>query len=81
MESKVQQEYKALIKLGIPENMAYLIASHKYGQNTEEVNILIQDVKEQQVEIQNCLKEFKPFEKVDNLNLTIDNVENKDKTV
>lgn len=77
----MQQEYKALIKLGIPDNMAYLIASHKYGQNKEEVEILINDVKEQQLEIKECLKDFIPLEKALNLNLTIDNVENKDKTI
>lgn len=75
-KNKVQKEYEALIKIGIPENMAYLIANHKYGTNKEEVEIIINDIKEQQAEISDYLKEFKPFEqnieipKIENLNLS-----------
>lgn len=67
IERKADLEYKELCKIGVPENMAYLIACHKYAVNEEEVNDMIQDVKEQQKEIQESLKDFLPLK--DNLHL------------
>jgi pyruvate-formate lyase-activating enzyme len=57
MESKSELEFKQLVKIGVPENMAYLIVKHKYN-NKEEVDSLIADVKDQQLEIQNELQNF-----------------------
>lgn len=71
-KNKVQKEYEALIKIGIPDNMAYLIANHKYGANKEEVEIIINDIKEQQEEISQFVKEFKPLE----VNIEIPKIEN-----
>lgn len=67
IERKADLEYKQLCKIGIPENMAYLIACHKYGINEEEVNDMIQDVKEQQKEFQDAIKDF--IEVKDNIHL------------
>lgn len=91
MEKKADIEYKQLVKIGVPENMAYLIVSHKYKVNEDEVNSLINDVKEQQTEIQKMLSDFVPLEKnlemienekninlISNINI---NDKNKDKTI
>jgi hypothetical protein len=69
--SKFENEMKALIKIGVPENMAYLIASHKHGKNKDEVDFALNEVKEQQEELFNAIKDFKPLS--ENLNLNNNN--------
>jgi len=69
--SKFENEMKSLIKIGIPENMAYLIASHKYNKNKDEVESIVAEVRDQQAEIAESIKDFKPL--FENLNLNNNN--------
>lgn len=69
--SKFENEMKSLIKIGVPENMAYLIASHKFNKNKDEVDSIVGSIKEQQAEIAEFVKEFKPLS--ENLNLNNNN--------
>lgn len=62
MDRKAESELKQLIKIGVPENMAYLIVSHKYNKK-EEVENIIDDIKDEQNEIKNELKNFVQFSK------------------
>lgn len=57
LEKKADVEYKQLIKIGVPENMAYLIVSHKYNKK-EVVEESILDIKDEQLEIKNELEKF-----------------------
>ena len=70
-KSKFENEMKSLIKIGIPENMAYLIASHKYNKNKDEVESIVAEVRDQQAEIAESIKDFKPL--FENLNLNNNN--------
>ena len=70
--SKFENEMKALVKIGVPENMAYLIASHKHNKNKDEVDYTINEIKEQQAEIAEFIKDFKPL----NENLILNNLSN-----
>lgn len=70
-KSKFENEMKALIKIGVPENMAYLIASHKHGKNKDEVEFALNEIKEQFLEIAESMKDFKPL--CENLNLNNNN--------
>lgn len=73
--SKFENEMKSLIKIGVPENMAYLIASHKFNKNKDEIDSIVYGIKEQQVEIAESLKDFKPLS--ENLNLNNNNNDKK----
>jgi hypothetical protein len=77
MDRKFEQEKQALVKLGVPEELAFIIVSNKQGKNKEEVEFLINDIKEQQKEIQDFLKEFKPLN--ENLISNSNNIDVKDK--
>ena len=70
-KSKFENEMKSLIKIGVPENMAYLIASHKHGKNKDEVEFALNEIKEQFLEIAESMKDFKPLS--ENLNLNNNN--------
>jgi len=74
-KSKFENEMKALIKIGLPENMAYLIASHKHGKNKDEVEFALNEVREQFLEISESIKDFKPLSE----NLNLNNNNNNDK--
>ena len=76
MDRKFELEKQNLIKIGIPEELAYLIASHKLNKNTDEVEFIVNDIKEQQKEIQESLKEFKLFN--ENLISNTNNIDVKD---
>lgn len=85
-KGKFENEYKSLIKIGVPENMAYLIASHKHNKNKDEVDFTINEIKEQQEELYNSIKDFKPLSEslkplTENLNLNLNNlsINNNDK--
>jgi len=71
--SKFETEMKSLIKIGVPENMAYLIASHKFNKNKNEVDSIVNEVREQQAEIAEFVKQFKPLNENENLNLNNNN--------
>jgi hypothetical protein len=73
-KSKFENEMKTLVKIGIPEDMAYLIASHKHGKNKDEVENTLNEIKEQFLEIAESLKDFKPLS--ENLNLNNNNNNN-----
>ena len=50
MNKKIDNEYKQLIKLGIPENVARLLAVSKYKPDSEEALELLEDEKNFQKE-------------------------------
>ena len=58
MQRKAENEFKQLIKIGVPENMAHLIVTHKYKLNEEEVENSILDIKDEQLEIKKELDNF-----------------------
>lgn len=58
LEKKADVEYKQLIKIGVPENMAHLIVSHKYKLDEKIVEESISDIKNEQLEIKNELEKF-----------------------
>lgn len=85
MERKADLEYKQLVKIGVPENMAYLIVNHKYNLDKDAVDDIINDVKDQQLEIKTELENFLTLkenlelvEKEKNKNLISNDIINKD---
>lgn len=62
MNRKIEHEYSQLIKLGIPENVARLIAVSKYKPDSEEALELLEDEKNFQKEIKDFVGEFKKVE-------------------
>ena len=52
MNRKAENEYKQLVKLGVPDETARLIAVSKYNPGSEESKTLIEEEKELQCEIQ-----------------------------
>ena len=62
MNRKAENEYKQLIKLGIPEDTARLLAIAKHNPEPEEVKSLIAKQKDEQAEIQSFINDFKKVE-------------------
>ena len=62
MNRKTENEYKQLVKLGVPDETARLIAVSKYNPDSEESKALIEEEKELQCEIQRFISEFKQVE-------------------
>lgn len=62
MNRKAENEYKQLVKLGVPDETARLIAVSKYNPDSEESKALIEEEKELQCEIQRFISEFKKVE-------------------
>ena len=62
MNRKAENEYKQLIKLGIPEDTARLLAIAKHNPESEEAKALIAEQKEEQAEIQSFINDFKKVE-------------------
>ena len=62
MNKKIDNEYKQLIKLGVPEDMAKLIAITKYNPGSEESKYLIDDEKDFQNDIKNSINDFVKIE-------------------
>ena len=62
MNRKAENEFKQLIKLGIPEDTARLLAIAKHNPDSEEVKSLIEQQKEEQAEIQTFINDFKKVE-------------------
>ena len=58
MNRKVDLEYKSLVKLGVSEDMAKLIAISKYNPGSEESKYLIDDEKDFQNDIKNSINDF-----------------------
>ena len=58
MNRKTELEYKSLIKLGVSEDMAKLIAISKYNPGSEESKYLIDDEKDFQNDIKNSINDF-----------------------
>ena len=58
MNRKAENEYKQLVKLGVPDETARLIAVSKYNPDSEESKALIEEEKELQCEIQRFISEF-----------------------
>ena len=58
MNRKVELEFKSLVKLGVSEDMAKLIAISKYNPGSEESKYLIDDEKDFQNDIKNSMLEF-----------------------
>ena len=70
-KSKFENELKALIKIGVPEEMAYLITCTKLKVNLEEVDLRLNEIREAQIEIKEATKEFMTFE--ENLKISENN--------
>ena len=62
MNRKAENEFKQLVKLGVPEETAKLIAVSKHNPESEESKYLIEEEKEMQNEIQRFITEFKKIE-------------------
>ena len=62
MNRKAENEFKQLVKLGVPEETAKLIAVSKHNPESEESKYLIEEEKEFQNEIQRFISEFKKIE-------------------
>ena len=62
MNRKAENEYKQLVKLGVPDETARLIAVSKYNPDSEESKALIEESKELQCEIQRFISGFKQVE-------------------
>ena len=58
MNRKAELEYKSLVKLGVSEDMAKLIAISKYNPGSEESKYLIDDEKDFQNDIKNSINDF-----------------------
>ena len=58
MNRKAENEFKQLVKLGVPEETAKLIAVSKHNPESEESKYLIEEEKELQCEIQRFISEF-----------------------
>lgn len=69
-KSKFDNELNNLIKIGVPDELAYLICCDKFKKNTDEVEARINDIKDIQEELMNATKNF--IKVSDNLN----NIEN-----
>lgn len=87
MQRKAESEFRYLTKIGVPENMALLIVKHKYKIDEEEVEWIINDIKEEQLELKNEIQNFiEMSKKIEDKNLiSNDNIntndKNEDKTV
>ena len=62
MNRKAENEFKQLVKLGVPDETARLIAVSKHNPESEESKYLIEDEKELQNEIKRFITEFKKIE-------------------
>ena len=62
MNRKTENEFKQMVKLGIPEETARMIAMCKHNPDSEESKALIEEEKEIQNEIQRFITEFKQIE-------------------
>ena len=62
MNRKTENEFKQMVKLGIPEETARMIAMCKHNPDSEESKALIEEEKEMQNEIQMFISEFKQVE-------------------
>ena len=62
MNRKVELEFESLVKLGVSEDMAKLIAISKYNPGSEESKYLIDDEKDIQNEIKNSISDFLKIE-------------------
>ena len=58
MNRKADLEYKSLVKLGVSEDVAKLIAISKYNPGSEESKYLIDDEKDFQNDIKNSINDF-----------------------
>jgi hypothetical protein len=62
MNRKVENEFKQLVKLGVPDETARMIAMCKHNPESEESKALIEEEKYFQNEIQQFISEFKQVE-------------------
>ena len=58
VERKADLEYKQLLKIGVPENMALLIVKHKYNADEKVVEETIIDIKDEQEELKSEINNF-----------------------
>ena len=62
MNRKVENEFQQLVKLGVPDETARIIAMCKHNPDSEESKALIEEEKDFQNEIQQFISEFKKIE-------------------
>lgn len=79
MQRKAENEFRQLVKIGVPENMALLIVKHKYSLDTEEVEETINDIKDEQLEIMKELNNFIEISKNIEIDKNISNININDK--
>jgi hypothetical protein len=58
MKKKAEEEFKQLIKLGVPESLARLIAMKKYHASSEECDELMKDETKEQQELSEAIEQF-----------------------
>ena len=58
MNRKAEQEFKQLVKLGIPDDTARLIAIFKYAPDSDEAQSLLLEEKDLQAELFEATKNF-----------------------
>ena len=61
-EQKSRKRIKQLVKLGVPDETARLIAVSKHNPESDEAKALIEEHKEEQAEIQSFINDFKKIE-------------------
>lgn len=62
MDFKINQEIKHLLKMGLPEDMAFIVA-HANNGKSEEVGTYITLIEQEQQMIKDELKNFAPLQK------------------
>lgn len=68
---KMKQEIKNLIKMGISEEMATLVAATKYG-NLDLASEIVSGIADENEALKEALEEFRPYEPMDTTGIIIE---------
>lgn len=71
---KMKQEIKNLVKMGINEEMATLVAAAKYG-NIELASDIVSSIADENQALMESLEEFKPYQPEDTTGMIITKLE------
>jgi hypothetical protein len=66
----MKQEIKNLVKMGINEEMATLVAAAKYG-NIELASEIVSSISDENQALMEALEEFKPYQPEDNTGIIL----------
>jgi len=61
MDRKIKNEYNSLIKMGLSQDYALLIAKAKHAPHDSDIKELLETLKDETSELYETIKEFKPF--------------------